>query len=90
MHAALALYCESFAQWHHATQQVHKHGPVIKGKDGFPVQSPFLHVANKAWEQMFRVLVEFGMTPSSRTRVTAVKPLKDEDGEFDEFITHTH
>jgi P27 family predicted phage terminase small subunit len=88
--AALALYCEAFANWHLATVQVHKHGPVIKGKNGDPIQSPFLHVANKAWEQMLRILVEFGMTPSSRSRVQVVKSPKDEDHEFDEFITHTH
>lgn len=82
--AALALYCESFARWHHANQQVAKFGPVVKTPNGFPVQSPFLGIANKAQEQMTRLLVEFGMTPSSRTKVT--KAPSDEGDEFSGFV----
>ena len=69
--AALALYCEAFARWRHANDQVAKFGPVVKAPSGFPVQSPFLAISNKAWEQMAKMLIEFGMTPSSRSRVTA-------------------
>jgi P27 family predicted phage terminase small subunit len=68
--AALALYCEAFARWRHACDQVNKYGPVIKAPSGFPVQSPYLAIANKAHEQMTKLLIEFGMTPSSRSRVT--------------------
>lgn len=68
--AALALYCEAFARWRHANEQVVKFGPVVKAPSGFPVQSPYLAIANKAHEQMTKLLVEFGMTPSSRSRVT--------------------
>lgn len=71
--AALALYCEAFARWRHATDQVTKYGPVIKAPSGFPVQSPYLAIANKAHEQMMKALIEFGMTPSSRSRVQKVE-----------------
>jgi P27 family predicted phage terminase small subunit len=67
--AALALYCEAFARYLHANQQIAKFGPVVKAPSGFPVQSPFLAIANKAHEQMTKMLIEFGMTPSSRTKV---------------------
>jgi P27 family predicted phage terminase small subunit len=68
---ALALYCEAFARWRHANEQVVKFGPVVKAPSGFPVQSPFLAICNKAWDQMMKALIEFGMTPSSRSRVYA-------------------
>lgn len=42
------------------------------------MQSPFLAIANKAFEQMRAMLVEFGMTPSSRSRVHA-RPLEGAD-----------
>lgn len=71
---ALGMYCEAFARWQDAQQQVVKFGSVIKAPSGFPVQSPYLAVANKAFEQMMKMLVEFGMTPSSRSRVTSKKP----------------
>lgn len=69
--AALGLYCEAFARWKHANDQVAKFGPVVKAPSGFPVQSPFLAISNRAWDQMSKMLVEFGMTPSSRSRVSA-------------------
>lgn len=75
---ALGLYCEAFARWKYASDQVAKFGPVVKAPSGFPVQSPFLAIANKAWMQMVRMLVEFGMTPSSRTRVS-VAPGEQEE-----------
>jgi P27 family predicted phage terminase small subunit len=76
---ALALYCEAFARWKHANEQVVRYGAVVKAPSGYPVQSPFLSIANKAFEQMTKLLVEFGMTPSSRSRVTgaAKKPDKN-------------
>ena len=46
-----------------------RYGAVIKAPSGFPVQSPFLAIANKAHEQMVKLLTEFGMTPAARTRV---------------------
>lgn len=76
--AALALYCEAFARWRHASDQVSKYGPVVKAPSGYPVQSPYLSIANKAHEQMCKLLIEFGMTPSSRSRVSKVED-KDDD-----------
>lgn len=81
---ALALYCEAFARWRAASDQVAKFGSVVKAPSGFPVQSPFLAIANKAQEQMTKLLIEFGMTPSSRARVTKAP---DESGdEYADFV----
>jgi P27 family predicted phage terminase small subunit len=38
------------------------------------MQSPYLTVANRAMQQMKEMLSEFGMSPSSRTRVHAIPP----------------
>ncbi len=67
---ALAAYCAAWARWVDAEQRLVEFGVVIKSPKGFLVQSPYLSIANRAMEQMMKVLVEFGMTPSSRTRVT--------------------
>jgi len=71
--AALALYCQAWARWVEAEANLSRFGVVIKSPSGFPIQSPYLAIANKAMEQMAKLLVEFGMSPSSRTRV-AVTP----------------
>lgn len=68
---ALALYCETFARWRQATAKVLELGMMVRAPSGYPVQSPYLSIANKAQDQMLKILVEFGMTPSSRTRVSA-------------------
>ena len=76
--AALSAYCVCFTQWIEATEQVQKHGVLIKGQSGLPYQSPDLSIANRAMVEMRKWLIEFGMTPSSRTRVTATEPEKDD------------
>lgn len=69
--AALMAYCTAYARHVEAEEQILKFGTVIKAPSGFLVQSPYLAISNKAMDQMTRMLVEFGMSPSSRTRVTA-------------------
>jgi phage terminase small subunit len=49
------------------------------------MQSPYLAVANKAMEQMRALLAEFGMSPSSRTRVHAT-PQVDEQDELEQWL----
>jgi P27 family predicted phage terminase small subunit len=75
---ALALYCEAWGRWVEAETSLRKYGVVIKSPSGFPMQSPYLAIANKAMEQMRALLVEFGMSPSSRTRVHAIPPAPKE------------
>jgi len=76
---ALGMYCEAYATWMNAQKMIQTHGVVVKSKNGFPVQSPFFHVANKSFDQMKGLLIEFGMTPSARTRVSTVEGPDDDD-----------
>lgn len=72
---ALSAYCEAWATWKQATQKIRQFGMVINGKDGdLPVVSPYVKIAEKAFAQVKGMLIEFGMTPSSRTRVHVAKP----------------
>jgi P27 family predicted phage terminase small subunit len=72
--AALAVLCQAWARWVEAEQNLSRFGVVIKSPNGFPIQSPYLAIANQAMGQVTKLLVEFGMSPSSRTRVS-VAPL---------------
>jgi P27 family predicted phage terminase small subunit len=82
--AALAIYCEAYARWVFASDHIRKFGLIMKSPGGFPIQSPYLAILNKAIEQMRTFIVEFGMTPSSRSRVTIAKP--PEEDEFEKFL----
>jgi P27 family predicted phage terminase small subunit len=66
---ALAAYCQAFARWRDAEAQIDKFGTVVKGKGGFPMISPFFSIADRTARQMRAYLIEFGMTPSARSRV---------------------
>ena len=67
---ALAAYCTAWSRWRNAEAQVRKHGPIVKSPDkGFPMKSPYLTIADQSMEAMRKFLVEFGLTPSSRSRV---------------------
>ncbi|HUE75166.1 MAG TPA: P27 family phage terminase small subunit [Pirellulaceae bacterium] len=52
---------------------------------GFPMKSPDLSIADQAMETLRKLMVEFGLTPSSRSRIKV--PEGGEPGdEFDRFM----
>jgi P27 family predicted phage terminase small subunit len=69
--AALAAYCGAYALWAEATENIHKFGTMVKSPSGYPIQSPYVSIANRQAEIMLRVASEFGFTPASRSRVSA-------------------
>jgi P27 family predicted phage terminase small subunit len=69
--SALSAYCQAYGRWQEAESEIAKQGLVfIVPGSGYPIQNPYLAIANKALEQMRQFLTEFGMTPSSRSRVS--------------------
>jgi P27 family predicted phage terminase small subunit len=72
--AALAAYCGAYAMWADATEHINKYGTVVKSPQGFPIQSPYLSIANRQAEIMMRIASEFGFTPASRSRICAPPP----------------
>jgi P27 family predicted phage terminase small subunit len=69
-HALLEAYCVTYARWLDAEAKVREFGMIVKSPNkGFPMSSPYLHVANGAMEQLRKLAVEFGLSPSSRSRI---------------------
>ena len=62
-------------------EQIQKYGTMVKPPTGFPIQSPYLSIANRQAEIMMRIASEFGFTPASRSRISA--PLPDQLPLFD-------
>jgi P27 family predicted phage terminase small subunit len=67
----LAAYCQAHALWVEAVSSIERYGTMVKSPNGFPMQSPYVAVANKQVDIMVRIAAELGMTPSSRTRIRA-------------------
>jgi P27 family predicted phage terminase small subunit len=72
--AALAVYCGAYMLWAEAAEAVKKYGTMIKSPTGFPIQSPYISIANRKAETMMRIASEFGFTPASRSRIST--PIK--------------
>ncbi|MFZ3226441.1 MAG: P27 family phage terminase small subunit [Xanthobacteraceae bacterium] len=43
---------------------------IVKTQRGFPIQSPYVSIANRQAEIMMRIASEFGFTPASRSRIS--------------------
>lgn len=72
----LAMMCTQWARYVEAEEMIEKaakgggSGLFVKTPNGFPIQSPWLAVSNKAIEQYRGLCADFGMTPAARVRVT--------------------
>ena len=82
--AALAGYCQAWGRWVEAERQIiATGGEVVKSPSGYPIQNPWLSISNKSLKQVESFIREFGLSPSSRSRVQAAPPEeKDEMGTF--------
>ena len=80
--SAFAAYCVQWARWVEAEEEVRKTSSIVRAPSGYPMVNPWLTIAGAAHDRMIKILAEFGMTPSSRTRI-AVPPAKaDDDDDF--------
>ena len=82
--AALVCYCESYERWRQAQAQLKLGGLVLVASNGSQYPSPWVAISNTAMDKMRSFLIEFGMTPSARSKVT-VTP-KHERNEWDDFM----
>lgn len=85
---ALATYAQLYGRWAEAETALNAareapdaiaFGLLVVTSNGTLVQNPLVGTANKAAADLMRYCVEFGMTPSSRTRVHAKAPEEEKD-----------
>ncbi len=84
-HAMLEAYCTIYSRWVQAEAQVRKSGTVVKAPNGYPMMNPYLIAANQALKELRKLSVEFGLTPSSRSRIRVLGTGDDMD-DFDRFV----
>jgi P27 family predicted phage terminase small subunit len=82
---ALSRYVVVWCRWVDAEAEIKRRGPVVKTEGGNIIQNPFLAVANKCLLQMAQLESEFGLTPSSRSRIRMAEPAETVDP-FEEFL----
>jgi P27 family predicted phage terminase small subunit len=76
---ALSAYATVYGRWMSAELEIKRKGILVPAapRSKFRVQNPMLSVANKAFQQMSQLLGEFGLTPSSRTRIISSPASED-------------
>jgi P27 family predicted phage terminase small subunit len=82
---ALARYAVIWCRWIEVEADVKRRGPIVKTEGGNIIQNPFLSVANKCLLQMAQIESEFGLTPSSRSRIRSAAPTDMADP-FEEYL----
>jgi P27 family predicted phage terminase small subunit len=81
---ALAAYCDCHSTMMLAKTAIKEHGVYVSGAQGQNVKNPAFSILETAKAQMKMYQVEFGMTPSSRSRVKL--PDKPEDDPFETWV----
>ena len=79
---ALSMLCQAWVDYLESTDQVKKSGMLVKSPNGFPVLNPYLIAANQALKKVRSLLAEFGMTPGSRSRISAAATSDEPDNEW--------
>lgn len=86
---ALSAYCQVYARWKEAEQFLQVHGSVFEFEiDGQPRSRtrPEAVQAKELLQLMRQFQGEFGLTPSSRSRIVVAAEAGDTDEEFEKFL----
>lgn len=78
---SMAVYCQTWARWIEAERGIADEGLISHGEKG-SYQNPYVSIANQAMRQLVKVAAEFGLTPSSRSRVQVPERANDELADF--------
>jgi P27 family predicted phage terminase small subunit len=81
--AAFALYCQTHSQWVAALGHLKQdENYVCVGNNLTIYQNPWLGIAQSCSAALHRMMCEFGMTPSSRSRIRAIPEHVDDIDAF--------
>lgn len=73
------LMCEAICEMNQARKEIASEGSTCYSEKGGAYQHPAVGRKNSAIERLRRLMCEFGMTPASRTSVTAAVPVAQEN-----------
>ena len=66
---ALAAYCQAYGRWVEAERNLRETPMLLRMPSGYIQQSPWLTIANKQIDIMYRYIGEFGLSPAARSRI---------------------
>lgn len=81
-----ASYCEAYAMWRTCCEEIKKMGGLLIIEDHYGDQkvNPYVKLSFECMTKLLAFLVQYGLTPASRSKITIHDPKKEEDP-FEEF-----
>lgn len=70
--AVLIAVCQQWSRYVEANAAIAKAGMVVRSPSGYPMPNPYIAISNKALGNCVKLWAELGLTPSARSRVTAL------------------
>lgn len=77
--AALTICCQVYADYVNACHKLKEEGEVIISDKGGLYQNPWESIKKRSMDQIMKYYAEFGMTPSSRSRVKTDTPSEEDE-----------
>ena len=71
---ALQAYVSNFLKWQEAEADILENGHTLSGSRDRTIRNPAIIAARDYWDRHVRILCEFGLTPSSQSRVQTIDP----------------
>lgn len=84
-HPSFAAYCQTYSRFIASEKVLKKEGLTFETPNGYPQQRPEVSISNKALEQMRKYASDFGLSPSSRSRLQ-IDGGENKEDEFLEFL----
>jgi P27 family predicted phage terminase small subunit len=79
-------YCRIRSQWQKAMDALEEYGLFVKGREGQLQRNPAQMIVNTLLPHVVAYQGKFGLTPSDRSRVSAVVQPVEELDPFDEYL----
>jgi P27 family predicted phage terminase small subunit len=76
--SAFAVYCQTWARWKEAQEHIDNEGSTFETDSGQIKRNPWVAIANEWQAKLLSVCGEFGLTPSSRSRIVAANTKETE------------
>ena len=76
--SAFAVYCQTWARWKEAQEHIDREGSTFETDSGQIKRNPWVAIANEWQAKLMSVCGEFGLTPSSRSRIVAANSKETE------------
>jgi P27 family predicted phage terminase small subunit len=83
---AFAGYCQAYARWKEAEQFLTQHGSIVRTPNGYLQQVPQVSIAQTNLKIVLKFCEQFGLTPSSRSRIVANKSVEETTDEMEKLL----